>query len=196
MRPNRIIRRTIGAAFLAALAVGALGCGKKAPMESLDAKVSGDLVVVEGTLTLRGTMPYPDMFLVMEDGTEVIIESKKLRGELRNLGGLPVAIEGKMKSMRNDLPRVEATRYELLRLSTGEIPLVGILGIEGGALVLAATDGKRYWIRGDLVTVIGDYVGARVWIVGSKGDAGAAKQPPGAEAYWVTGYGVLNEEPE
>lgn len=195
MKPNRNAC-SVGMVLLAVTTIVMAGCGTKASMESLDARAVGDNVLVEGTLTLRGTMPHPDMILVMDDGVEVIIESKELRDELRNLGGLPVAIEGKMKSMRNDIPRVEAKRYEILRLSTGEIPLVGILYVDDDALLLAATNGKRYWIRGDLVGVIGDYVGARVWVSGSLGDAGAARQPPGTIAYWVTGYGVLTEDPK
>jgi len=173
-----------------------VGCGTQAPIESLDARAVGDNVLIEGTLTLRGSMPHPDMYLAMDDGVEVIIESKELRDELRNLGGLPVAIEGKMKSMRDDVPRVEAIRYEILRLPTGEIPLIGILYVEADALLLDATNGKKYWVRGDLVGVIGDYVGARVWVTGSLGDAGGTRQPPNTIAYWVTGYGVLNEKPE
>jgi len=194
LKPNPRITGIV--ALVATIAVLSAGCGKKAPIESLDASVVGDHVLIEGTLELRGSMPHPDMFLKMSDGVEVIIESKKLRDELRNLGGLPIAIEGEMKSMRDDIPRVEAKRYELLRLDTGEIPLVGYLTVQGSDLLLEATNGKRYWIRGDLMGVIRDYNGAKIWIIGSLGDAGGTSQPDGTIAYWATGYGVLDEKPD
>ena len=180
MKPN--LKITGVAALVTIVAFLAAGCGTKAPIESLDASVVGDHVLVEGKLELRGSMPHPDMFLMMADGTQVIIESMKLRDELRNLGGLPIAIEGEMKSMRDDIPRIEAKRYELLRLDTGEIPLVGFLAVQGNDLLLDATNGKRYWIRGDLMGVIRDYNGAKIWIIGSLGDAGGSSQP---ERSWM-----------
>jgi hypothetical protein len=182
--------------LLAAGAVAFLcgGCGTKAPIESLDARAVGDNVLVEGKIVLRGSMPEPDIFLVMEDGTEVIIDGKEMRSELRNLADMPIAIEGEMKSMRDDMPRIEARRYELLRWPTGELPLVGLVSVDMDDVVLAASNGKRYWIRGDLVGVIRDYPGAKVWVIGSLGDAGMAA-PQGTIAYWVTGYGVLTETP-
>jgi hypothetical protein len=183
-------------AFLPVLAAALVvaGCGPKMPVEELDGKITGDLVHVEGELQLRGNMPHPEMILVTAGaGQEVRITSDELRDELRSLAGMPIAIEGELKRKSDDLPRVEAKRYELMRLATGEQPLVGLLAVQEGNCVLAASDGKRYWIRGDLVGVISDYDGAKIWIVGSKGDAADASQPAGTIAYWVTGYGVLAE---
>jgi len=189
------MRHTLMAVLAAALTVA--GCGPKVQVEELDGKITGDLVHVEGELQLRGNMPNPELILVTAgQGQQVRITSDELRDELRSLAGMPIAIEGELKRKSDDLPRVEAKRYELMRLSTGEQPLVGMLAVQGEDCLLSANDGKRYWIRGDLVGVIRDYNGAKIWIVGSKGDAADASQPRGTIAYWVTGYGVLVEGSE
>lgn len=188
----RISFAAFGVALVALAAVA--GCGPKVPVDEVDGRVTGDLVHVEGELQLRGNMPHPELILVTTGaGQQVKITSDELRDELRSLAGMPIAIEGELKRKSDDLVRVEAKRYELLRLDTGEIPLVGMLSTQEGELLLSASDGKRYWIRGDLTGVIRDYDGAKIWIVGSKGDAALPGQPRGTVAYWVTGYGVLTE---
>jgi len=180
--------------LLAVALIAAAGCGPKVSVEEVDGKVTGDLVHVEGELQLRGNMPHPELILVTASaGQQVLITSDELRDELRSLAGMPIAIEGELKRKSGDLVRVEAKRYELLRLDTGEIPLVGMLSMEGGECVLSASDGRRYWIRGDLTGVIRDYDGAKIWVVGSKGDAGVPNPTKASVAYWVTGYGVLTE---
>jgi hypothetical protein len=189
------VRASLG--LLAAALIALAGCGPKVSVEEVDGKVTGDLVHVEGELQLRGNMPQPELILVTAGaGQQIKITSDELRDELRSLAGMPIAVEGELKRKSDDLPRIEAKRYQLLRLATGEQPLVGMLSLEEGECVLSAGDGKRYWIRGDLTGVIRDYGGAKIWVVGSKGDAADASQPRGTVAYWVTGYGVLVEAPE
>lgn len=194
MKPNRTIL-TVSLALFMGIGLAWAGCGKKVQMETIDASAEGDRVIVEGTISLRGSMPNPMIILEMEDGVEVWVEGKKeVRRELQSLSGFRVSIKGKMKRIKDDLPRVDAERYELLRLPSGEMPVVGMLGVEGEALVLTAGDGKRYWVRGDLVGAIREYDGAKIWVVGSLGDASLPERPPNSVSYWVTGYGVLEEQ--
>ncbi len=191
---NRFVIVTVAAISLGMMFAG--GCGPKPPADSLDATGDGDRVVVEGTVSLRGSMPSPLIILQLADGTEMIVEPRdEFRGELRSLSGFRVAVRGNMMRKGAPLPRIEAARYELLRLPSGELPVLGYLRSENDHLVLVASDGKRFWIRGDLVGAIREYEGAKIWVVGSLGDAGAQDHPENAVAYWVTGYGVLQDAP-
>jgi len=91
--------------------------------------------------------------------------------------------------------RVVATHYELMPLSSGEIPIVGVLSLEAGECVLETKDRKRYWIRGDLAAAIRQYEGARIWIVGERADTDAPNRPKKSTPFTPTGYGVLDEAP-
>lgn len=193
MKANRTFL-IVSLALLAGPLLAPAGCGPKVQMEDIDATAEGDRVIIEGTIALRGSMPNPMILLEMEDGKEVWVEGRKeVHRELQSLSGFRVSIKGKFKRIKDDLPRIDAEHYELLRLPSGELPLVGMLGIEAEALVLTAPDGKRYWIRGDLVGAIREYDGAKIWVVGSLGDASLPERPQNSVSYWATGYGVLEE---
>lgn len=153
----------------------------------------GEFVRYEGTLSLRGSHPFPQLVLETAEGVLIQIESEGLKGELKSLAGMRVEIEGEaMPEIRETrMPVVNAARYKMLRLPSGEIPIVGTVVIVESECFVTGRDGHRYWVRGDLTSVIREYRGTRLWIVGSKG--AAPNPPPGATPYWVTGYGVIGE---
>jgi hypothetical protein len=109
------------------------------------------------------------------------------------LSGMRVAIEGEaMPSIDGETPLINALRYRMLRLPSGELPVVGVLNVVDDECILEGTDGKRYWIRGDFTGVISDFDGAKIWIIGALGDLALPEKPKGTVPYWVTGYGVLS----
>lgn len=185
-----------GSVFLLAtfltLAV-ALACSKHYTDVDVLGNSVGENVAYEGTLSMRGS--YPRVVVVLETDSSGVIEidSKTVQEDLKSLQGMRVAVEGEALAPvpESGTPRVDVARYHLLRLPTGEQPLIGTMLVLDGECILATTEGRRFWIRGDLVGILREYEGERVWVVGTKGAAPNA--PPNTQPYWVTGYGVLGQ---
>jgi hypothetical protein len=183
---------------LAAVCLGflaLLGCGgnKAKKAASFEEANVGDLITVEGTLSLRGSTPHTYVALETDEDGLVVIQSGTLRQELRELSGMRVSIQGKvLPSIDGESPQVDAQSYKLLALPSGEIPLMGRVRLMDGQCVLETADKKLYWIRGDFVDVLKGYEGAKVWVVGPVGDAALPEKPQGSVPIQVTGYGVLS----
>ncbi len=189
-----------GRIFIGLVAVFTLlapaGCGgeKAKKTSSLGDAEAGEVVTVAGTLSLRGGTPHTFVMLEMDDGGVVVIQAGELHNELRALAGMRVSVDGKvMPSIDDESPLIDATRYELLALPSGEVPLVGKLSLRGGQCVLETADGKLYWVRGDFAAVLKGYDGSTVWVVGNVGDAALPEKPEGSVPIQVTGYGVLTQ---
>ena len=183
----------LAAACLAVLVLAGCGGNKAKRATSFDGAKVGDLVEVEGTLSMRGSTPHTYVVLERDDGGVVIIQAGKLRRELRELSGMRVSVEGKvLPSIDGQSPQVDAQSYELLALPSGEIPLVGTVRLLNGQCVLKTADEKLYWIRGEFVDLLKEYEGAKVWVVGPVGDAALPEKPEGSVPIQVTGYGVLS----
>lgn len=194
-------RRCVAALLTVALAAGtaviACGSGVHVVQDFNDVEV-GQRVSVDGLLSLRGSTPFTTLVLEMENGTVVSIDSDNdaLMTELRGLTGLHCQVEGKViRPMTPGTAAIKATGYELLPLPSGELPIVGILSLDGEQPVLTTKSGKRYWIRGDLAGAIREYDGARIWIVGGRADTDAPGRPAKSTPFTPTGYGVLDEAP-
>lgn len=183
---------------LAATCLGLLvlvGCGgnKAKKAAGFEEANVGDLITVEGMLSLRGSTPHTYVVLERDDDGVVVIQSGTLRQELRELSGMRVSIEGKvLPSIDGESPQVDAQSYELLALPSGDIPLVGTVRLANGQCILETADKKLFWIRGDFVDVLKGYEGAKVWVVGPVGDAAFPDKPEGSVPILVTGYGVLS----
>ena len=181
-----------------ATAAATIGCGGAKSQKALglgEPRVGvGDRVTIAGTLSLRGNMPHPVVLLELENGGFAVIRSSEFQGELEALAGMRVKIEGEVLPSPDDEPTaVKAHRYQMLPLPSGEVPIVGVLDFQEDRCLLEAADGKRYWLRGDFVTLLEDFVGAKVWVVGKVGEAALPEAPPDTAPLWVTGYGVLSE---
>jgi hypothetical protein len=170
------------------------GCGgyRGQKETSAAAAVVGEPVQVEGVLSMRGSTPHTTLVLEIGKDEVVMIHSKTIQAELNSLSGMRVAIEGEsLPSIDGETPLINALRYRLLRLPSGELPVVGVVSVVGERCLLEATDGRRYWIRGDFTGLISDFDGAKIWVIGALGDPAVPDKPKGTVPYWVTGYGVL-----
>jgi hypothetical protein len=196
--------RRAGGIVTVALALVALvatpGCGGKRAhhVSSLEGIDAGKHVRIEGTLALRGSTPVTTSVLEIDSTEAVPLDSKKpgLLAQLKGLAGMRCAIEGEvLPFVDQNLPRLSATRYELLPLPDGRVPIIGIASLEEGQCVVTTDKGKRYWIHGELVGVLNEYAGARVWVAGDVFDTDAKTRPKKSTPLTATGYGVVDEAP-
>ncbi|HEU4930263.1 MAG TPA: hypothetical protein VFU38_10585, partial [Candidatus Krumholzibacteria bacterium] len=153
---------------------------------------------VEGTLSLRGSTPFTTAVLEI-DSTEVVpLDSKSAStiAQLKALSGMRCAVEGNvLPFVDQNLPRLSATRFELLPLADGKQPILGIVSVEDGQVIVTSESGTRYWIRGDLAAVLTEYDGAHVWVVGDIFDTDVNTRPKKSTPLTATGYGVVDEAP-
>jgi hypothetical protein len=173
------------------------GCGGKSAraVNDLNGIADGELVRLEGELSLHGSTPFPTLVIQTSTATVTIdSRSSEIQHELKGLVSMRVVVDGTVVTSTDPtLSRLDAVAYDLLPLPGGEVPIVGTLTIEAGQCVLTAKDGTRYWIRGDLVGVIREYEGARIWVVGAPTDTTAAERPKQSTPFTPTGYGVISE---
>jgi hypothetical protein len=143
------------------------------------------LVTVEGTLSLRGSTPFP--ILLLSSGRKTfLVRSDSLYEELKNLQGMQVRLQGEKASAPSlGLPVLNAESYELLPLSGGEAPLVGVLLVQDAACFLIPADGETIELRGNLVELLKGFAGGKVWVVGKR-------SPEGMD---VEGYGLILRGP-
>ncbi len=173
------------------------GCSgtKSRHAASLETARTGDTVTVEGVLSLRGSAPFPMLILETGEGRSVLIESSTLQTELNTLSGMFVLIQGVvLPSLAGETPVVNASDYDLLPLSSGEQPVLGMISLEGDQCVLTTRDNKRYWIRGDFSELFKEFRGARVWAAGSVGEYTQPEQPENTVPFKVLQYGVLTQQ--
>jgi hypothetical protein len=175
-----------------ALAVVACGGTKSRRAASLPKAKTGEIVTVEGNLSLRGSAPFPLLMLEIKDGETVLIESSGLQDELKSLSGMKVKVEGPvLPPIDNKTPAIDVQSYELLPLPSGDLPVVGKVTVENHQAVLTTYDGKRYWIRGDFADLIKDFEGARMWAAGTVGEYALPEQPADSVPFKVLQYGVI-----
>ena len=185
--------RNIAAIVLLVLFISGCGGTKSRKAASLDTAETGDIVSVEGRLSLRGSAPFPMLMLEIEKNGVVVIESTELKTELKSLSGMDVSVEGVvLPSLDNATPVINVESYELLLLPSGDLPMVGRILIENGQCLLVAWDNKRYWIRGDFSDVFKDFEGAKVWVAGTIGEYALPEQPEDSVPFKVFQYGVLS----
>ncbi len=172
-----------------------VGCGgtKSRKAASLDTAETGDIVTIEGRLSLRGSTPFPMLMLEIEKNGVIVLESATLKAELKTLSGMDVTVEGVvLPSLDNATPVINVESYELLPLPSGDLPMVGRILIENDQCVLVAWDNKRYWIRGDFSDVFQDFEGAKVWVAGTIGEYALPEQPEDSVPFKVLQYGVMS----
>jgi hypothetical protein len=175
------------------LTAAAANAGVKT-VRSIEGVEPGRRVRIEGVLSIRGSTPLTILVLETSDGDAVTLRphTAAIEQELRNLDGLRVAVEGEvLPPWDATLARLDVDRYEMLKPPGGGNPIIGMVGMEDGACVLTTSDGKRYWIVGELAPALCQHDGARVWMVGKKAKRANGNRPPGTTPFTPTGYGVI-----
>jgi len=200
VRPSSRIAPVVCVALACVAFAATPGCGgpRVRSVETLDGVKTGKRVRIEGTLSLRGSTPFTTPVLETDSGEAIALDSKVpgLLAQLKHLSEMRCAVEGNvLPYVDQNIPRLSATRYNLLPLPDGKQPILGLVSMENGACIVTTDQGKRYWIRGDLVGVVADYNGARVWVVGDLVDTDAKSRPKKSTGLTATGYGVVDEAP-
>ena len=179
-----------------ALVLLAAGCGGQASgYGGGDADAGTKTVDVRGKLSRRGSTPFSLMLLQSSGGTTYMIQSTRIGDELRNLDGMEVAVTGVLVPNEEDVQMLSVMSYDLLRVPSGERPVVGIVFSQRGASaetpVWLVDRNNVYWsMRGDFEDVLKEFVGAKIWVTGvvqRSANTGRASE----RSILVTEYGVL-----
>lgn len=165
------------------LSAASAGCGSKYS----DRHTGVTAVEVSGTISLRGSQPYPVLLLVADDGSEYLLRSEALADELKNLKGMNVSLRGTVPENSSvKIPVLTVDSYRLLPLEGGEEPVVGTVGIEENECLLIVDDDTRLTIVGEFSDVLSAFPGATVWVIGERPDEATMR---------VTGYGIILPAP-
>ena len=126
--------------------------------------VKGDILIARGKVSSRGSTPFSLLVLETTAGKLYVIEPSQVADELRSLDGMDVSIRGMVVPQAEDEHlALDVIDYELLALSSGEVPIVGYIRPGG---MIEDTNLVTGIIDGDFKDLLGTFVGAKVWIVG------------------------------
>ncbi len=146
---------------------------------------------VEGKISLRGSTPFELLLLESEDDTFYMIDSSPLSQELKRLEDMNVGVNATvLPQVKGDAPALSVQSYQLLRLPTGERPIIGIVELSGNdVVVIRGEDGKVYVIEGDFKDLFSSYSGAKVWVVGESHHGN--QQNDGKPTVMISQYGII-----
>jgi len=175
-----------------AVLLGGVGCGGS---KSGNGNGSSDETIhVKGTISLRGSTPFELLLLKAEDGKVYMIDSSPDAIELKRLVDMDVAVTATvLPDVGGDAPALSVYSYELLPLSTGERPVVGVIyATSPDAVYLMGDDGNTWKIDGEFEMIFSGFSGAKIWIVGDIGTSINTARG-NARSIYVTQYGMIRE---
>jgi hypothetical protein len=154
----------------------------------------GDTIYVEGKISLRGSLPFPLLLLEAKDGVIYMIDSSPKAEELKRLDEMSVGVTAKvLPEIGGEAPALSVVSYDLLPLSSGEKPVIGVVVIVSmEEIALQADDGSRWIIEGEFKPTFMGMAGARIWIVGDRRYAVNTERAD-IRMVNVTQYGVIRE---
>lgn len=166
----------------------ALGCGTHSWVGERSRGFSKkEPVEVAGTLSLRGSSPFPLLLLEAQGGDVYAVQSSSILSELKSLSGMEVSITGFLVEEEGGSPPVlVALTYRLLPLPGGEVPLVGKVRLAEGGCFLETEAGGSWQITGEFAVIFRELPGAKVWVIGETSDAGEEHG-----TIRVVGYGLI-----
>jgi len=155
---------------------------------------AGDTVHVEGKISLRGNLPFALLLLEGKDGVTYMIDTSPIAEELKHLNEMRVRVTAKvLPEVKGDAPALSVAAYELLPLSTGERPVVGIVvSTSPDQVVMRAEEGAIWVIEGEFKPVLVGFQGAKIWIVGDRQIAVSTDRGD-MRTIFVTEYGIIRE---
>ena len=178
--------------FVVIGALGVCGCGG-AKSRNGDGSTPGETVYVKGKISLRGSTPFELLLLEADDDTFYMIDSSPLAEELKRLEDMSVGVNATvLPQVKGDAPALSVQSYELLRLPTGERPIIGVVAPgRNEAVIIQGEDGKDYVIEGDFKDLFASYMGAKVWVVGEAHSG--IQQRDGRSTVMISQYGIILE---
>jgi hypothetical protein len=145
---------------------------------------------ITGELSVRGTTTEPIILLESEDGTIYTVQPSSVARELARLEGMRVVVEGEVRGPLGKGPLLfDARTYRILPLESGEEPIVGRVKMKNGQCILEEDNGTEWRITGDMISILTDFAGAKVWVIGKRWEADASKRQ-----IRVTGYSIIMKE--
>lgn len=180
-------KRYVLVAFLL-VAVGVLGCGGS---KTHDGRNADGTVTVRGKVSVRGSSPGSLILLEGDDGKLYQIQASAMGEELRNLSGMDVYVEAVRLPEYEQLEPVLAVRhYDLLRLPSGERPIIGIVQVNADNVWLLDENYVRWVVIGEFQDVFQTFPGAKVWVVGVTKQTLDTRQES-IRTLHITEYGVI-----
>lgn len=176
------------ASALCAVTIVGSGCGGMKGQNG-DSGEETRVVVLRGKVSSQGSTPFSLLMLEASDGKVYTIEPGAVADELRALADMDVSVRAKViPRSEEQYLALEVVSYELLALSSGEIPIVGY--IRPGGLI-EDTNMIMWVIEGDFSAVLKTFVGSKVWVVGVT--QASTLRPDGFtyKVILVTEYGVI-----
>jgi hypothetical protein len=147
-------------------------------------------VTLEGEATLAGSGPLDDRIVLADaGGSFCTLRSATLEYELRSLAGHRVRVTGRLMGKTSGIPEFLVESYSLAPMN-GHQPIIGVLESRSGKVVLVEpSSGGAYVLDGSLATVLCNFIGYKVWIIGP--EVPAAEKGGEAAGLTIEGYGVL-----
>lgn len=148
-------------------------------------ETAAEILELSGKIEVSGPDPFNrTLFLGSDDIGRWKLEAPLTEGELVKLDGHWVIVEG-ISAGRQDAGNVFIVRrYRLLPIH-GMLPVCGILGLEGGTLVLADIE------SGETIMLTGPLIGALEYFAGHKGWIWGERTEGPADSIEVSGYEIL-----
>ena len=177
------------------LVVTALGCGG-----SRSTKGDDGLLDISGRVEVGGSSPFALVTIETMDGKIYGVTSNYLSEELRQMSGMNVRVEAVPRTdFDGDVPFIQVRWYELLRFSSGERPVVGIIragrpgpdALEQFVYLIDSND-VQWIIEGTFRNVLAGFDGSKVWVAGVV-QAQVTTGRGAAKTILVSEYGIIRQ---
>lgn len=130
-----------------------------------------DVVTARGRVSNRGSTPFSLVMFETTDGRSYVLQSSAIVEELARLEGMDVEVTGIVRpDLEGDTPLFVAEDYDLLPLSSGERPVIGVINVTSNGIdryvVLVDRNDVRWIVEGTFAEVLAGFEGSKVWIAG------------------------------
>ena len=174
---------------------GVIGCGG-----SKGTKGDSELLEINGRVEVGGSSPFAIVTIETRDGKIYGVVSNYISEELRQLSGMDVRVEAVPRTEYDgDIPFIQIRWYELLRFSSGERPVVGIIrsarpspdALDTYVYIIDSND-VQWVIEGTFRDVLAGFDGSKVWVAGVV-QAQVTTGRGTAKTILVSEYGIIRQ---
>ncbi len=173
----------------------ALGCGGSRGTKGDDGHLD-----ITGRVEVGGNSPFALVTIETADGKIYGVASNYLSEELLRLSGMNVRVDAVPRpDFGGDVPFIQVQWYELLKFSSGERPIVGIIRAVMPSpdaferYVYLVDSGDVHWaIEGTFREVLASFAGSKVWVAGVV-QAQVTTGRGTAKTILVSEYGIIRQ---